>query len=313
MRRGLPRVESGVGMPAGARGREPPPIRLSPAAKVGRRTARRSRNPAAISHGSLSPKVVAVHPNVPPFSRTRCQNFRPSLHERLYPTLFELPSGVGQCEYSGDTRTAYRQRAHRFGGGGTGGDDVVNKKNVGLTCVACMRSQRDAPGDISFPAAAVESDRVPDEGPHSQSWDDGDAWVGPRCRGRHPGDGVSAAPTGGRASGRGGHDQQWDIEDSPAQQSVNAERERMRQRSDEVGATLLLDRDDRVAPRSGVATECEHRDARVITRGDEMRAVIDDLQHLRTGVTPPGGGGAATAAFQWQDEIEHTWQSGPWG
>ena len=77
------------------------------------------------------------------------------------------------------------------------------------------------------------------------------------------------------------------------------------ERVEQVGAATLLEGDDGLAAGAGVAAEGEHGHARVQPGRDQVRFVGLHGQLLRAGRAPRGRGGAAAAALQGQDEIEH--------
>ena len=122
---------------------------------------------------------------------------------------------------------------------------------------------------------------------------------------RHAGHRVAAAAPGGRSAGRRGNDGQRRLDDSPGQQARQAGVQRAGERLDQVGAAVLLDRDDGLAARAGIAAEREDRHAGIEPRSDQVRLVGLDGQFPRAGGAPPGRRRAAAPAFQRQDEVEH--------
>lgn len=86
---------------------------------------------------------------------------------------------------------------------------------------------------------------------------------------------------------------------------MDAERQCLGERSDQVSAAVVLHLYDRIPASTGVAADGEHRYSRVDARGYDERLVGGYGQFLRARVAPPGLWRAAAAAFQGQDEIEH--------
>ncbi|BBY07523.1 hypothetical protein MNVI_28410 [Mycobacterium noviomagense] len=81
--------------------------------------------------------------------------------------------------------------------------------------------------------------------------------------------------------------------------------ERVRPGSDEVGATVLLHRHDRLPAGTGIAAEREHGHLRVDARAHYVRRIRGYLQLLGACFTPARRRRAAAAAFQREEKIEH--------
>lgn len=86
---------------------------------------------------------------------------------------------------------------------------------------------------------------------------------------------------------------------------MDAEGQGARKWGDEVASAVLLERDDGLPTRAGVAAESEDRHAGIDARGDEVRLVGVDLECRSAGIAPPGRRRTAASAFEREDEVEH--------
>ena len=86
---------------------------------------------------------------------------------------------------------------------------------------------------------------------------------------------------------------------------MQSQRQRPRERGEEVTAAVFLDGDDGVAPRTGVATEGEHRYARIDPGCHQMGFIGLDVPRGTADRTPPETGGPTTAALKWQHRVEN--------
>ena len=131
-----------------------------------------------------------------------------------------------------------------------------------------------------------QADRVADQAPQSQRLNDVDTVQAHRGHPRHPGDGIAAAAPGGGSAGGCGDEGQRRRDDTPRQQALQAGVQGEGERCDEVGAAVLLERDDGFAARAGIATEGEDGHARINPRADQLRLVGLDGQLARAGGAP---------------------------
>ena len=195
--------------------------------------------PAVTNSRLLAPTVVRVHLPVPPFSRTCCQFFT-----LVNGTAFPERGQAAAIASTPATRApAVCRIADRFPGGGPGGDDVVDDERPrrggrwlpaapDRQCCARVRPCRARRNHGRAPCIRKRLTTV------IPGWS--------RTAAGQPGDRIAATSSGGRATGRRGHDRQRDIEHPPRQQVVNAGGKRMGRRCDEVGAAMFLQCDDRL-------------------------------------------------------------------
>ena len=183
---------------------------------------------------------------------------------------------------------------------------VVTMSSTTSTSPLDRLGDLDAAGDVALAIGARQADGVADHGPHPQRLGDVDAGQVGGGRPRHPGDRIAAAAPGSRSPGRRGHDGQRCADHTPDQQALQPGSQRDGQRRDQVGAAVLLDRDDRFAARPGIATERQHRHARIDARGDQVGFVGLHGQLASARIAPSGRRCAAAAALERKDKVKHS-------
>ena len=87
---------------------------------------------------------------------------------------------------------------------------------------------------------------------------------------------------------------------------MHAERQHPGQRRAEVDPAAVFHRDNRLPARARIAAERKHRDLRVNAWRHHTRRVGTHGQLFRAGLAPAGRRRPAAAAFQREDEIEHS-------
>ena len=156
-----------------------------------------------------------------------------------------------QREYRDDVGTGRAQNADGFRCSGPGGDHIIDHQDwTGNRC-----RQPDAAGDVALAIGAGEPDRVAGKGAEPQCRDNPETAVWRCCRTGHASDRITAAAPGRRPSGGRGHRRQWRVENSPPEKLTQGRGNGEGEWSDQIRATMLLDRDDRSSTGARVSAQ----------------------------------------------------------